>query len=85
MLLWAAMTDLQVSALVLILREDTGVAAIALLPPEGLICARNGWLAPLPSEGSTAIVHGAIARPRTRTEPGASGQRIWTPTASLTR
>lgn len=53
----AAMVAMDVPTVSLILGPGTGGAAIALLPADRLICAQNGWLAPLPPEGASVIVH----------------------------
>jgi acetyl-CoA carboxylase beta subunit/acetyl-CoA carboxylase alpha subunit len=41
----------------LMLGEGNGGAALALLPADRVVAARHGWLAPLPPEGASAIVH----------------------------
>ncbi|MQY06333.1 carboxyl transferase domain-containing protein [Actinomadura macrotermitis] len=41
----------------LLLGEGTGGAALALLPSDRVLCARHGWLSPLPPEGASVIVH----------------------------
>lgn len=40
-----------------LLGQGTGGGALALLPADRVLCAQNGWLAPLPPEGASAIVH----------------------------
>ncbi|WP_137723428.1 acetyl-coenzyme A carboxylase carboxyl transferase subunits beta/alpha [Prescottella subtropica] len=40
-----------------LLGQGTGGGALALLPADRVLAARNGWLAPLPPEGASAIVH----------------------------
>lgn len=40
-----------------ILGQGTGGAALAMLPADRVLCARHGWLAPLPPEGASAILH----------------------------
>lgn len=40
-----------------ILGQGTGGGALALLPADRVIAAQHGWLAPLPPEGASAIVH----------------------------
>ena len=40
-----------------ILGEGTGGGALASLPADAVLCARNGWLAPLPPEGAAEILH----------------------------
>lgn len=39
-----------------ILGQGTGGGALASLPADRVLCARNGWLAPLPPEGAAAII-----------------------------
>lgn len=41
----------------LLLGQGTGGGALALLPADRSLCAQNAWLAPLPPEGASAIVH----------------------------
>lgn len=41
----------------LILGEGSGGGALALMPADRTICAEHGWLAPLPPEGASAIIH----------------------------
>ncbi|KAA0916931.1 carboxyl transferase domain-containing protein [Dietzia sp. ANT_WB102] len=45
-----------------ILGQGTGGAALALLPADRVLCARHGWLAPLPPEGASAILHHETTR-----------------------
>jgi acetyl-CoA carboxylase carboxyl transferase subunit beta len=40
-----------------LLGQGGGGPALALLPADRVIAARHGWLAPLPPEGASAIVH----------------------------
>ena len=40
-----------------LLGQGTGGAALALLPADRTIAARNSWLSPLPPEGASAIMH----------------------------
>ena len=40
-----------------ILGEGTGGGALALLPADLTLVAEHGWLAPLPPEGASAIIH----------------------------
>ncbi|WP_206488095.1 carboxyl transferase domain-containing protein [Rhodococcus sp. KRD162] len=40
-----------------LLGQGTGGGALALLPADRVLCAQNAWLAPLPPEGASAIVH----------------------------
>lgn len=41
----------------ILLGQGTGGGALALLPADRVLCAQNAWLAPLPPEGASAIVH----------------------------
>lgn len=41
--------------------QGTGGGALALLPADRTIAARNAWLAPLPPEGASAIVHRTVS------------------------
>ncbi|HSA53488.1 MAG TPA: carboxyl transferase domain-containing protein [Yinghuangia sp.] len=40
----------------LLLGEGAGGGALALLPADRVLCARHGWLSPLPPEGASAIL-----------------------------
>ncbi|MCM6773061.1 acetyl-CoA carboxyl transferase [Nocardia sp. CDC159] len=40
-----------------LLGQGSGGGALALLPADRVLAAANGWLAPLPPEGASAIVH----------------------------
>ena len=40
-----------------ILGQGTGGGALAMLPADRVLCARHGWLAPLPPEGASAILY----------------------------
>lgn len=48
---------LDTSTLSILLGQGTGGGALALLPADRTIAARNAWLAPLPPEGASAIIH----------------------------
>lgn len=39
-----------------LLGQGTGGGALAVLPADRVLCAQNGWLAPLPPEGASAII-----------------------------
>lgn len=45
-----------------ILGQGTGGAALAMLPADRVLCARHGWLAPLPPEGASAILYHETSR-----------------------
>ncbi|MGP0224929.1 carboxyl transferase domain-containing protein [Paenarthrobacter sp. NCHU4564] len=49
--------SLATPTLSVLLGQGTGGGALALLPADRTIAARNAWLAPLPPEGASAIVH----------------------------
>jgi acetyl-CoA carboxylase carboxyl transferase subunit beta len=53
----AEMVSLEVPTVSCILGQGTGGAALALLPADRILAAQHGWLAPLPPEGASAIVH----------------------------
>ncbi|MDI2033197.1 carboxyl transferase domain-containing protein [Paenarthrobacter nitroguajacolicus] len=53
---------LAVPTLSVLLGQGTGGGALALLPADRTIAARNAWLAPLPPEGASAIVHRTTSR-----------------------
>lgn len=57
----ADMLDLPVPTVAVILGEGTGGGALALTPADRVIAARHGWLAPLPPEGASVILHGDTA------------------------
>jgi len=40
-----------------LLGQETGGGALALVPADRVIAARHGWLSPLPPEGASAIIH----------------------------
>ena len=52
-----ALATVRVPVVSTILGEGNGVAALALLPADRTVCAENGWVAPLPPEGASAIIH----------------------------
>ncbi|RVW03070.1 carboxyl transferase domain-containing protein [Rhodococcus xishaensis] len=51
------LVTLRTSTVSVILGQGTGGGALALLPADRVLAAQNGWLAPLPPEGASAIVH----------------------------
>jgi acetyl-CoA carboxylase carboxyl transferase subunit beta len=51
------LTTIETPVVSVILGEGTGGGAIALLPADYTIASQNGWLAPLPPEGASAIIH----------------------------
>ncbi|MEV4006282.1 carboxyl transferase domain-containing protein [Actinomadura sp. NPDC049753] len=58
----ADLITLPAPTLCLLLGEGTGGAALALLPADRVLVARHAWLAPLPPEGASLIVHRTPAR-----------------------
>ncbi|WP_246178055.1 acetyl-CoA carboxylase carboxyltransferase subunit alpha/beta [Actinomadura decatromicini] len=58
----ADLISLPAPTLCLLLGEGAGGAALALLPADRVLVARHGWLAPLPPEGASLIVHRTPAR-----------------------
>jgi len=56
----ATMTTMTVPTLSVILGQGCGGGALALLPARVVIAAENAWLAPLPPEGASVIVHGNV-------------------------
>lgn len=58
------MVQLTVPSVSILLGEGTGGGALALLPSRRVIAAGNAWLAPLPPEGASAILHGTPDRVR---------------------
>ncbi len=53
----ADLMTLHTPTLSLLLGEGTGGGALALLPADRVVAAQHAWLAPLPPEGASAIVH----------------------------
>ncbi|GAA4987920.1 carboxyl transferase domain-containing protein [Yinghuangia aomiensis] len=54
----ADLAALRTPTISLLLGRGTGGGALALLPADRVLAAQNAWLAPLPPEGASAIVHG---------------------------
>ncbi len=54
----ATMSTMSVPTVAVILGQGCGGGALALLPAETVIATEHGWLAPLPPEGASIIVHG---------------------------
>lgn len=68
----ADLITLRAPTLCLLLGEGSGGAALALLPADRVLAARHAWLAPLPPEGASGIVH----RTPDRAPELAAAQRI---------
>ncbi|QKG21462.1 carboxyl transferase domain-containing protein [Actinomadura verrucosospora] len=58
----ADLMTLPAPTLCLLMGEGAGGAALALLPADRVLAARHGWLAPLPPEGASVIVHRTPSR-----------------------
>lgn len=52
-----ALSAARVPIVSVILGQGAGGGALALLPADRVLVSRHGWLAPLPPEGASAIVH----------------------------
>lgn len=53
----AALSSTPVPTVSAIMGEGTGGGALALLPADRTVSAEHGWIAPLPPEGASAILH----------------------------
>ena len=53
----ADLVTLDAPTVSVLLGQGTGGGALALVPADRVIAARNAWLSPLPPEGASAIVH----------------------------
>lgn len=53
----AALATVDTPVVSVVLGEGTGGGALALMPADRTVCAEHGWIAPLPPEGASAIVH----------------------------
>lgn len=53
----ADMLTAPVPTVALLLGQGTGGAALALLPADAVVATQHAWLAPLPPEGASAIIH----------------------------
>ncbi|MEU1522969.1 carboxyl transferase domain-containing protein [Nocardia rhamnosiphila] len=53
----ADLVTLDTPTVSVLLGQGTGGGALALLPADRVLAASHGWLAPLPPEGASAIVH----------------------------
>ncbi|MGO4958081.1 carboxyl transferase domain-containing protein [Luteococcus sp. Sow4_B9] len=56
------LADLTVPTISVLLGRGGGGVALAMLPSDRTLGAQNGWLAPLPPEGASAIVHRSAER-----------------------
>jgi acyl-CoA carboxylase subunit beta len=68
----AALATVDTPVVSVVLGEGTGGGALALMPADRTVCAEHGWIAPLPPEGASAIVH----RTGTRAAEMAEAHRI---------
>jgi len=67
----ADLVTLRTPTVSVLLGQGTGGGALALLPADRVLCAQHGWLAPLPPEGASAIVHrDTVHAPRMATDQG---------------
>ncbi|MEU4222931.1 carboxyl transferase domain-containing protein [Nonomuraea sp. NPDC026600] len=66
------MIMLRAPTLALLLGQGSGGAALALLPADRVVAAEHGWLAPLPPEGASIIMH----RTKRRAPEIAQAQRV---------
>lgn len=53
----ADLVTLDTPTVSVLLGQGSGGGALALMPADRVLAAANGWLAPLPPEGASAIVH----------------------------
>ncbi len=53
----AALIAVPVPTVSVLLGQGAGGGALALMPADRVLVARHGWLAPLPPEGASAIIH----------------------------
>jgi acetyl-CoA carboxylase carboxyl transferase subunit beta len=58
----ADMMTLEVPTVSVLLGQGTGGVALALFPADRIVGAAHGWLAPLPPEGASAILHHTTGR-----------------------
>ncbi|MCW4355995.1 acetyl-CoA carboxylase carboxyltransferase subunit alpha/beta [Hoyosella sp. YIM 151337] len=58
----ADLVTLKCPTVSVLLGQGTGGGALAVLPADRVLCAENGWLAPLPPEGASAIMFRDTAR-----------------------
>lgn len=56
----ATLSTLKVPTIAVLLGQGCGGGALALLPARTVIAAEHAWLAPLPPEGASVIVHGTV-------------------------
>ncbi len=56
----AALTTLDVPTVALLLGQGCGGGALALLGTDTIIATEHSWLAPLPPEGASVIMHGTV-------------------------
>lgn len=57
----ATMTQMRVPTIAVLLGQGCGGGALALLAANRVLAAQHAWLAPLPPEGASVIVHGDTA------------------------
>nr|WP_221333089.1 carboxyl transferase domain-containing protein [Nocardia transvalensis] len=71
----ADLVTLETPTISVLLGQGSGGGALALLPADRVLAARHSWLAPLPPEGASAIVH----RDTAHAPELAAAQRIGAP------
>ena len=58
----AELLALAAPTVAVLLGQGSGGGALALMPADRVLCAQNAWLAPLPPEGASALVHRTVDR-----------------------
>lgn len=58
----ATLTGLPMPSVSVLLGQGAGAAALALLPADRVLATRHSWIAPLPPEGASAVLHGTVHR-----------------------
>lgn len=58
----AELVTLRAPTVAVLLGQGTGGGALALVPADRVLAAQHAWLAPLPPEGASAIVHRTVSR-----------------------
>lgn len=56
----AELSTMTVPTVAVLLSQGCGGGALALLPARTVVATENAWLAPLPPEGASAIMHGDL-------------------------
>lgn len=58
----AELSTLKAPTVCVLFGQGTGGGALALLPADRVLCAKHGWLSPLPPEGASVIRYRTIGR-----------------------